>query len=238
MFSRTNIEERLLYLRNKRIQEQAIMEEVQQILAASDQARKTILSTLNSPSSEKENKFDFDLLQSERIFHITDIKQICLVYRLRFLDSRFFKGAIPEEAISKIRLLEKEHNTSLTNFKIVAPAKLLKLENADDPLLFAPMGNGYFYLIHKWGKDLHSLRKWLMWPFKSLENLVFVIFLLSVAVTALTPMRWFTESAGNAEYIFLFLFIFKALGGLALYFGMAKGKNFNGVVWESKFYNA
>ena len=120
----------------------------------------------------------------------------------------------------------------------MAPAKLLKLENADDPLLFAPMGNDYFYLIHKWGTDLHPLRKWLMWPYKNFENLIFTVFVLSILLTAMTPMQVFTKGeVTNTEYLMMFLFMFKAVGGIVLFYGFAKGKNFNEAIWDSKYYN-
>ena len=48
----------------------------------------------------------------------------------------------------------------------MAPSKLFKLKNADDPLLFASLGSDYFYLIDKWGNDLSYFRKISMWPFK------------------------------------------------------------------------
>ena len=178
------------------------------------------------------------MLASENMFHRNDIKKLCVDYRLRFLDAPFFKGDFPEEAISKIRQLEKNHNCSLQGLKIMAPAKLLKLENADDPLLFASMGNDYYYLIHKWGNDLHPFRKLLMWPYKTFENLVFTIFVISILLTAITPMRAFTKGdVGNQEYLLMFLFMFKAIGGTVLFYGFAKGKNFNTAIWDSKYYN-
>ena len=229
MFSRTNIEKQLLKYRSKRIDEQFVMDEVYRIFSENEKQRKAIQATLEKESAEIENHFNFDLVESSQIFHIDDIKNLCINYRLRFLGSHFFKGDFPEEAISEIRNLENKHGIALKDFKIVAPAKLLKLENADDPLLFAPMGNDYFYLIHKWGNDLHPFRKLLMWPYKNFENLVFTVALLSLFITLLMPMHWFTPNATFAEYLFLFLFIFK---------GFSKGKNFNGAIWKSKYYNA
>lgn len=237
MLSRINIEKKLLEQRFRRVEEQELMKEVFRIFSENEEDRKAIISKLGNSSTSESNSFNFNLLETSHIFHLEDIKNICTIYRLRFLDSKFFKGGIPEEAISKIRNLESIHHTSLKNFKIVAPAKLLKLENADDPLLFAPMGNDYYYLIHKWGRDLHPLRKWLMWPYKSFENLVFTVFLFSILLTALIPMSWFTAQAGTQEYIFLFLILFKMVGGVVLFYGFAKGKNFNGAIWNSKFYN-
>lgn len=237
MLSRINIEKKLLEQRFRRVEEQELMKEVFRIFSENEDDRKAIISKLGNSSTSESNSFNFNLLETSHIFHLEDIKNICTIYRLRFLDSKFFKGGIPEEAISKIRNLESIHHTSLKNFKIVAPAKLLKLENADDPLLFAPMGNDYYYLIHKWGRDLHPLRKWLMWPYKNFENLVFTVFLFSILLTALIPMSWFTAQAGTQEYIFLFLILFKMVGGIVLFYGFAKGKNFNGAIWNSKFYN-
>lgn len=238
MFSRTNIETQLLRYRSKRIDEQYIMEEVQRMFSENEKKRLEIVSVLTEKSIEVENHFNFDLLETEHIFHIEDIKKLCINYRLRFLDSQYFKGDFPSEAISEIRMLEKKHQISLKNFKVIAPAKLLKLENADDPLLFAPMGNDYFYLIHKWGKDLHPLRKLQMWPYKSFDNLVFTVFVLSILITVIAPMHWFSENPGIAEYLFLGIFIFKAIAGLVLFYGFSKGKNFNGAIWNSKYYNA
>lgn len=237
MFSRINIEDRLRELRNKRIDESGIMEEVSRIFSENTQKRQEIITTLRQKTAEKENCFDFDLLESTRIFHEDDIKNICKVYRLRFLDSHYFKGDFPEEAISEIRHLEKIHETELDSFKIVAPAKLMKLENADDPLLFAPMGNDYYYLIHKWGKDLHPLRRIMMWPFRSMDNLCVVVILLSILITMLAPMHWFTQNPGVGNYIFLFMIVLNGVGGLVLFYGIKMGKNFNGEIWNSKYYN-
>lgn len=237
MLSKTNIQNQLLKQRSKRVEEQDIMKEVLRIFTKNEEERNSILSKLTSSSPQENNQFDFDLLESSNIFHLDDIKSLCTIYRLRFLDSKFFKGEIPEEAISKISRLEALHHTSLGNFKIVAPAKLLKLENADDPLLFAPMGNDYFYLIHKWGQDLHPLRKLLMWPFKSFDNLAFTVVFISVLLTLLSPMHWFTQGPGIGNYIFLFMIILNGVGGMVLFYGIAKGKNFNSDIWNSKYYN-
>jgi hypothetical protein len=208
MFSRTNIEQQLLRYRSKRIDEQSVMDEVQRVFSENEKQRDEIASALTEVSPEIENHFTFDLLETDRIFKFEDIKKLCIDYRLRFLDSHYFKGDFPEEAISEIRQLEAKHEIKIKNFKIIAPAKLLKLENADDPLLFAPMGNGYFYLIHKWGNDLHPFRKLLMWPYKSFDNLVFTVIALSVLLTAIAPMHWLTPNPGIGEYIFLAFFYF------------------------------
>lgn len=243
MLPKTNLEVTLQKIRRKRITPEALIAEVESIFQQNETERATISKRLTTPSSTPslgdKNTFKIAALEREKIYHISDIKKICVEYRLRFLDSHFFKKEIPEEAISKIRHLEKVHESTFDSFKIVAPAKLLKLENADDPLLFLPLGNDYFYLIHKWGNDLHPLRKWFMWPYKNFENLVFTLFIISILLTSITPIQAFTiGEVSNQEYLLLFLFMFKAVGGIVLFYGFAKGKNFNNAIWNSKYYNA
>ena len=42
------------------------------------------ISTLNS--------FELDLLSKDRIYHIDEIKKVCIDYRLRFLEIKYFKN--------------------------------------------------------------------------------------------------------------------------------------------------
>ena len=92
-----------------------------------------------------------------------------------------------------------------------APSKLFKLENADDPLLFAPIGNGYYYLVHKWGNDLNPFRRLLMWPYKSFGNLIFTTLLVSLFATGLVPDGLFSNKMISSQtgMIFFFMFLFK-----------------------------
>lgn len=237
MFSRVDLEGRLAERRNRRLKEAQILEEVYQIFGDTDLERNDIADVLTKRPSEDINSFQLESLETHRIYHLSDIQDICVDYRLRFLSSHYFKGGFPEEAISEIRRLEKQHEVSLKNFKIMAPAKLLKLENADDPLLFAPMGNDYYYLIHKWGHDLHPLRKLMMWPFKCMDNLAITVVALSILLTLMLPMHWFVSSPNIGNYIFLFLFVLKGLSGIILFYGISLGKNFNRDIWNSKYYN-
>ncbi|HET8736234.1 MAG TPA: hypothetical protein VFM69_06530, partial [Pricia sp.] len=172
-----------------------------------------------------------------RIYHLDQIKKICIDYRLRFLNSKYFKGEIPPTVISKIKRLEQEHGIEIEGFKIIAPSRLFKLEDRDDPLLFAPIGNRYFYLIHKWGNDLHPLRKWLMWPFKGIVNLTFLVLAISYVITMLIPDGLFSKSGSNAEFWIIFFFMFKSIASVVIYYGFAMGKNFNPAIWNSKYFN-
>ncbi|MBC6998751.1 hypothetical protein [Cytophaga sp. FL35] len=238
MLSRTNIQEVLSKKRNKETSSFEILAQVQEILNKNQEDRQLIHNRLSTHQKSNSNSFDIDLLESKRIYHLAHIKDICINYRLRFLDSKYFKGEIPEEAISQIRELEYKHNTTLNGLKILAPSKLFKLEDKDDPLLFAPIGNGYYYLVHKWGNDLHPLRRILMWPFKSIVNLSVLVVLISYLMTLLVPDGLFSKTNTNAQFWIIFFFMFKCLASVVIFYGFALGKNFNPAIWNSKYFNA
>ena len=113
----------------------------------------------------------FENMETKNIFHKDTIKSICVQYRLRFLDSNLYKGDYPDNITKVISDIEKKHETTLNNFMIMAPSKLFKIKSPDDPILFVPIGNDYYYLIHKWGEEFNYLRKLLVLPFKNIDNL-------------------------------------------------------------------
>ncbi|WP_124979741.1 hypothetical protein [Nonlabens xiamenensis] len=239
MWSRTNIEDQLKKLRDKSLKEKDLMDQVAFILEQDNLHEDAIISRMKSPQKPTpRNHFDIDQLETGRIYHVDQIREICVDYRLRFLDTKYFKNDIPREALQEIKSLEKQHDITLKGFKIVAPSKMFKLEDADDPLLFAPIGNGYFYLIHKWGNDLHPFRKLWAWSFKSFENLIFSTVLVSLLAAFLIPNGLFSKDTSGVEYVLIFFFTFKSIASMVLYYSFAAGKNFNKVIWNSKYFNA
>lgn len=238
LLKKTNIEEKLSSIRVNELETKSILEEVRQILKDDAQQRERISKNIKNGRPTTTNCFDFDLLETQKIYHIREIKHTCINYRLRFLDSKYFKGEIPQEAFNKIKSMERAHAIEIKGFKIIAPSKLFKLKDKDDPLLFAPIGNDYFYLIHKWGNDLHPLRKIMMWPFKNIVNFAIVLVALSFVITLLVPEGLFSKSGTNAQFMILFFFMFKSVAAIAIFYGFALGKNFNPAIWNSKYFNA
>ncbi|MCM4159575.1 hypothetical protein FHG64_16290 [Antarcticibacterium flavum] len=234
----THIPDKILEARRKRIPEEVLLAQVREIFEKQAGLDMEITNRLQDGDGNDSNDFDLDKLESHRIFHLSDIEKTCIEYRLRFLNSAYFKAKMPYEAISRIKELEKQHHTTLRGFRIMAPATLFKLENADDPLLFAPIGNDYYYLIHSWGKDLHPFRKLLMWPFRQLENFMFFLLLLSLFLTFLVPQGMFSPQQTTTEFFIIFFFMFKWVTALAIFYGFKFGKNFSSAIWQSKYYNA
>ena len=183
-------------------------------------------------------EYDVSKLNSDNLFHVDQIRKICIDYRLRFLDVKLFKGKIPSEGFKKLDEFKNNHPNLNFELRIMAPSKLFELENYDDPLLFASLGDGYYYLIHKWGNDLSFFRKISVWPFKNLVNILIFISIISLLITAMVPGNiFYYENNPGAEFFITFLFILKSVIAIFIYYGFSLGKNFNEFIWNRKYFN-
>lgn len=240
LIARTNLQKKLESLRKNEIKEEFLLQQVEEILKGEKLKEEDILKRIREghPDDINYNPFIFDLLESGRIFHLSQIKKICIDYRLRFLETKYFRADLPSEAITAVKELEKTHNIELKGFRMVAPASYFRLENADDPLLFAPIGNSYYYLVHKWGRDMHPLRKMAVWPLRNLENLLIFSFIISFFLTFGIREVFFSRYQETSQFLVLFMYSFKSVVALTFFYGISLGKNFSSGNWNSKFYNA
>jgi hypothetical protein len=230
-----NVLDKLKDTRDKTISCDELFLGYQQILDQADKQREHTLERLKTEYTEEiPNQFNIDKIEAKQIFHESQIKKICIDYRLRFLDAVFFKEPYPPEAISKLQALEKLHDTTLSNFKIIAPMEAFKLKKADDPLLFAPMGNGYYYLIHKWGTDLHPLRKLRFLAIKNIETLAITVAFMSILFTAFSYPLFFKRPPTFGYLLMVFMFYFKGIAGMVFIFCGSSGKNFSEYSWQSE----
>lgn len=184
----------------------------------------------------------FELLDEEdsdqtQIFEIKTIKDIAIRYRLKFIDSQYYKKEIPYEAILKIKYLNLTHKKNLKNFKILTPSESFKKNNPDCSLLiFAPTNHGNYCLIHKWGADLKWYRKINSWPMRKFETLFATIIFISfiIAISLPTRLIWLPE---HSDYwgpyrigAFMHILIFNM--GVTAYITFAFGKNFSVSNWN------
>lgn len=229
-----NLRKKLENIRNE--SQPDLLAAVEIILTKNQAQRDQIASNLRQ-TSKSANDFKFDFLETDRIFHLRHIRKICIDYRLRFLDSAQFKQGIPSEAITEIRELEYLHQATFSGFKIAAPAKAFSLENYNDPLLFVPIGNDYYYLIYQWGNDLSSWRKWLVFPLRNLGWFTLFTLLLTMLITWLIPYNRLSNQIPMAGAI-IFLFAFKSLFFVLMWGFFMTGRQFNAQAWDSKYYNS
>ena len=185
-----------------------------------------------------EFEYNISKIDSNKLFHLNQTKKICIDYRLRFLELNLFKGKVPKKAYQNLEKFKADHPNLKFDLKIMAPSKLFELENYDDPLLFASLGNGYYYLIHKWGNDLSFFRKISVWPFKNLVNILTFISIISLVITALVPGNiFYYDGKPGTQFFITFLFILKSVIAIFIYYGFSLGKNFNEFIWNRKYFN-
>ena len=108
--------------------------------------------------------------------------------------------------------------------------------NYDDPLLFVPIGNDYYYLVHQWGKEINALRKLTVLPIKNLMNFTITCIIISLLIAAIVPENNLSKSVPLASVI-VFLFAFKSIFAVFAYYFFMLGKNFNEEIWQRKYYN-
>lgn len=209
------------------------------VLEEDDQLDQDIYRRIFGDAPQVSSNFDFRTLDPTKVYSSAQIKKLCTRYRLRFLDTKHFKGDIPYEAIAKIKALQKAQNADLQGFKMIAPAPMFNLKNKDkDPLLMLPLGKDRYYLVHKWGQDLHPLRALMVLPFRNFKTLLASVALLAAMVVSLFPdsmlMGPLDKSSWNIRIIFFF-YLFLAFSGLTALYGFSRMKNFNSELWNSKY---
>lgn len=243
MFGKVNLEEELKALREKESEamQESIMDSVHQLLQRDDKLDDTIRNMLCCRKNQDPDLVDESLLNEERIFTTSQIRKICVDYRLRFLDSKHFRDEIPYKAISKIKQLEKDTGVLPTKFKIVAPATLFELIDRDkDPLLFWDIGNGKYYLVHKWGKDINAFRKFLVYPFRTFKSITVTIFTVNFVIAMAIPTEMIDSgstfwSSFPLRMVFFF-YILIATCAMTTLVMFAKVKNLNDMDWDNKYF--
>jgi len=241
MFEKVNLKRALINERNvpKEDSENQVLSQFKGLFEAEWENDQRILQTLNS-GVISENLPSANNLPEERIFDLTSIQTLCIKFRLRFLSTKQFKGRFPSVAMASIKETEEKVGQKLDAFMIAAPSKLFRLEDANkDPLLFAPLDDGRFYLIEQWGDDMAWYRKMVNWPLKSPLTLLVTVLSISGVLAALIPTDWISQSGNFFNFMRLVAFGWNIifLMGITSYLWFASHAKFSIHAWNSKTFN-
>jgi len=236
-----NLEHELQKERAKRLKhaEEETLQAFKRVLQKDDELDWAIMDRLFGDDQNPMTSFELSNMDASRVYSLAEIKTICVRYRLRFLDSKYFKGEIPPEAMSAIKTLQKENQVELEGFKIVAPAELFNLKERDkDPMLFVPIGNQNYYLVHRWGGDLNPWRRILSWPLQTFPNMVKTVFGAAFLGALSVPHNVMVPDPSMASWPIrgiLFFWLLIALCGMTTLYVLGTGKNFNDAEWNSRY---
>lgn len=237
IFDNINVRTELVKERKK---SNELLDDVNELLNTAARNDEDILQRLRKSEGNSSN-VEVDVNAADRIFTIEQIRKICIRYRLRFLPTQHFKADFPYEVIAEISALEKKSNQKIENFRIIAPSEAFDLENINkDPLLFAELSDGNYYLIHQWGKDLKWYRRILTWPLQNFKTYFISLWILAAALVFAIPssvMNQFTQESENVLRIWLTIHTFIALMGITFWAALTFEKTFSSLNWESKYYN-
>lgn len=238
MFKRINITEQLSHERRKtRTEEEKVILETTRILTQDLFAEKKILNHLKQYNKSQELLNEEDL-NGDFIYTKKEIKRVCVLYRLKFLESKFYRSEIPYEAILKIKALNEKYRKDITLFRVLAPNEAFaKKENLQDSALFAKTNYDNYFLIHRWGQPLKWNRKFKYWPLRNFETLGLTVIVATLIITLILPTnlitldRKATYFSGYRVAAFFHLLIFNF--GVTAYVTFAFAKNFSSSIWNS-----
>lgn len=189
-------------------------------------------------------EIDASLVSEKHCYHISQIKELALRYRLRFLPVSNFKNELPTEAIRKIEHLKKSTgNENLENaLYILAPEEMFRLSDINsDPMLFAATNTGKYYFIHKWGGELNPGRAILGRMLRNEKWAIASIFVLGCALGLMIPDFFFQNAAPQVGSFSLIAFksfygVF-TLSAVFSYWFFLRCSGLNNRIWNSKHFN-
>lgn len=178
----------------------------------------------------------------DRIFHRDSIRTLCIRYRLRFLPGGLFKGPLPNTAVHALRALERKATGPLTGFMVMAPSSRFKLCDSEvDPLLFMPLGDDRYYLVHKWGNDLSPVRSVANWPLRNIFTLAASVLVLAVVLALLIPTGSISNAPDAAYWgshrVFTMFWSIMVCASFTVFGWFAFFGQFSAEAWNSRYFN-
>lgn len=237
MFGRADLIHELNRIRkNTRRGDETLVSEAKKILKQDLFAEKKILEhlTLYKSSFEVPDEEDLD---ASMIYTLSEIRQLSVIYRLKFLDSTLFKQVIPQEVDLKIRQLNARYHKDIRAFRVLAPGKSFGTAGREEAaMVFVKTNYENYLLLHAWGRPLKQARKLLVLPLRRFETLIVTVVLVTLVIALTLPTRLITLDhtatywSGYRAAAFFHLLIFNA--GVTVYFTFAFAKNFSSTVWN------
>ena len=145
-------------------------------------------SQFNRIEKVRGEQIELENLENEyegKVYKIEQIEKLCVDYRLRFLQSKYYTGSYDVEVAAKIKDFAKATKSPIDEYTLgrrffmMAPAEMFSLRDEKyvskaelrrqaDPAIFFQIDEKHFRLIHKWGNDFTIFRliegyRWKSW---------------------------------------------------------------------------
>lgn len=241
MFSPIDIHEELIKAKQKHQQRYALLNgQVQAALKQGKQADEYIVNRLRNAPKPGKSDISTETLEKNRVFSVDDIKTVCTNYRLRFLDSKYFKmEELPDDTLTIIKNVEKYSGKDVRQIQIMGMDKFFKSEEKKKiPVLFARIDETNYYFVHNWEKNFAWYNKILAYPFRSIQTLLLSFTVIGLPLAIFIPLLLFHTAKDVHYYEALYLagftvsFIFITVFG-----GFTFHKNFSRKCWDNPFFH-
>lgn len=219
----------------QRKEEEKLLHEVNRILVNDLYTGKNVLNNLKN-YQQLEELVEEDFADLDKIYKLSEIRQLAITYRLKFLDSQQYKFDFPLEVLMCLEDFNKTHRKNIKGFKLLGTDDFFRNKKGDLAMLFAPTDLGNYCLIHQWGIPLSRKRKILNWPLRNIENLFISLLIFTGIVTLILPTELITLDrkatywCGYRAGVFFHLLIF--FMGFTVYWAFAFSRNLSSQLWN------
>jgi hypothetical protein len=220
-----------------------LLEEVEHIFSFSERREKEVMHHFGNGAKIATGKnAQFQIAQENQLFSEKQLKNTCVRYRLRLLNSKLYGGEVPYEVVSAIKSYEHRHPDKEIQFHILAPsAFFLQEDEYKSPLLFAAHGNESFEMICQWGKKRPFYSEFLRYPFRDIKSLVISSLITGFTIAVVTGLL----GLANGDTFFKSILYKVPLlvltsGGFstgALIYGLVTQTDFSSDNWNKEYFN-
>lgn len=128
-------------------------------------------------------------LGAGKLVHRENIRDLCVKYRLRFLDAGHYKGSLPARTISALRRSEVRFSSPIKGFKIMAPVRCFRTSSDSclEPYLFIPLHSGLLYVVDQRMPEPPIWRAWAVWPLRGRVELAMIMMAVAILIAAVLP---------------------------------------------------
>jgi hypothetical protein len=220
-----------------------LLEEVQHVLSFSTRRDQETLELFGKGSTAATGKnARFKLSGPHQYYNESQIRSICVRYRLRFLSIQLFAGEVPYEVLSTMKSYVHRHSDVSIVFHILAPTDFFLLKNQyAAPLLFASNSDGQFELICQWGNQLPWFIPIIRYPYRDFRSMVISSLVVGAIVTMIAALNGIMVYDSLFKSILLKIPILVLSSGifstLALCYGLVTHTDFSSDNWNSRFFN-
>ncbi len=213
-------------------------------------------SQFNRIENVRGEQIELENLENEyegKVYKIEQIEKLCVDYRLRFLQSKYYTGSYDIEVSAKIKEFAKitkspiDEYTLGRRFFMMAPQEMFELRDEKyiskaelrrqaDPAIFYQIDEKHFRLIHKWGADFTIFRLIEGFRWKSFwSHQWFNTIMISPIVAALWFLCYETPAAQFENHSILNTLTIGAISFLVAYLTFGVWKQDEGTAIEGFF---